>query len=245
MGSSFADAFVKAGVISQQHVDDIAKKEEEVIKAKKDQEEKIQQQQDLEYAEKSRKDLADIQPFIDMWNVESKQKFLIHLLHSFTPLNMGYIAWTEKELKQKTCCICKQSLMSKEIMFSKIGELSEVGIRHLHQQVQGTLTEEQMKQDLNAITNGKTFGIVSEQSTAAFCCCCYDNFSKWVFNSLLCGNTQINRIIHKRMEQVRFTEKIKKTIENLKEDIGLEQTKMEIIDDRFAERDDQEILGQN
>ena len=61
--------------------------------------------------------------------------------------------------------------------------------------IKSQLTPEQMSKDYQTIFQGKVFGVVSEDSKAAFCGQCFQDFAIWVQDMLLRGNREIHKII--------------------------------------------------
>jgi len=199
MADSIADALLKAGLASKEQVDRVDKEKKEQEKTKQ---RKVEVQEHVEQPERQELQMPEIQKFIDMWNDERAHKFLVHLIYAYTPFSAGYFAWTEDELHEKKCCVCKCKLMSKDAIFQKIPEITTATLQHMREEINGTLTPEKFRADFSAITGDRILGIVSEKSKAAMCSPCFNGFVRWVQESLLRGNAEVNRIIHRRMLEI-------------------------------------------
>ena len=125
-----------------------------------------------------------------------KKKFLVHLIFSYVPSDVADYAWTDKDLKEKKCCICGQDLVSKEFALKNAVKFAELGISHLHKIVKGEPVN--LQQDFINTVGDVKMGVISPYSSAAFCRPCYGDFYDWVENMLLRGNNQIHRIIQQR-----------------------------------------------
>jgi hypothetical protein len=148
-----------------------------------------------------------LKPFDDMWHDNKSRNFMVHLVHAFTPFDKGHFAWVAEEMLKPVCCICGCKLMSKNDLFKKIPEISMVSIEHLRDQVNGTLTNEKVTEDLSKITDGRVPGVVSEKSKTSFCPQCHRNFASWVEYAILRGYSHINRIIAKMRQEEKVYEK--------------------------------------
>jgi len=201
MADSFAEALLKVGLTSKDEVDKINKEKKEQEKAKQ---KEVEPQEHVEQKpqETQLPQLPEIQKFIDMWNDERAHKFLVHLIYAYTPFSAGYFAWTDDELHEKKCCMCKCKLMSKDAIFQKMPEITTLTLQHMREEINGTLTSEKFRADFSAITGDRILGIVSEKSKAAMCSPCFNGFVRWVQESLLRGNNEVNRIIHRRMLEI-------------------------------------------
>jgi hypothetical protein len=127
---------------------------------------------------------------------------MIHLIYAFTPLAIGNYAWTQEELKEKQCCICAQKLMSKDETFSKLHELTEVSLNNLCKSIKNEITPQEAHENIATIFDHKILGVVSPNSTKAFCSSCHELFVEWISTMILHGNHEISKIIHKRMKQL-------------------------------------------
>lgn len=204
MADSFTEALLKAGKISQTDINKRDQEEEKKAKAileEKKKKEKIE----FDKRTQERKDFENaMKPFDDMWASEKAHKFASHLIFSFTPLHMGEYAWGNEELKSRHCCICRCKLMSKDDLFKKQKDIVDASITHLRNFVMEDFNtaNERLKESMGKIIGGRTLGVVSPKSTAAFCSTCFNRFGDWVSNKIVCGNREINGIVRKRMVEI-------------------------------------------
>lgn len=209
MGSSFADAFIKAGVTTEDHV-------KKIEKIKKDEEE--EKRKNLENAAKHleeevkrsynhrppseppiiQRDIRDT-PFSKLWNEEKSHKFIVHLVHAYSPFYKGEYAWMRTQLHHDKCCICNQKLLTKEDFFSKINQLAEISIETFRLQIRNQITAEEIQKKYSDVLGGRVLAVVSEESNAAFCGQCFTDFVEWVQYMLLTGHFEMNKIIRKQM----------------------------------------------
>jgi len=197
MAGSFQDAFIKAGVVTQEDIDHKEKEREATIKKEKDMEIVREQVRDMERQDARNRRTEPTEPAnpIDkLWR--KNRSLMVHLIHAFIPIDKGHVAFDASELHTSNCCICRCRLISKSDLFKKIPELSETSLVHMKEMVEGTLTVEKMKSDWLKITDG-TLGIVSKSSKTAFCNVCYREFLTWVQLAVLNGEPHINRIVGK------------------------------------------------
>jgi len=208
MAGSLADAFVSAGVVSK---DEAEKAKKAKVKEEKDpQKPNFRPPHEPKRIERSASDT----PFSKLWNDEKTHKFIVHLIHSYSPFSKGEYAWTKDQLHQKTCCICQCKLMTKQDFWDKRDEVSIVSIEHLRLRIKDELTPEQMSKDYQTIFQGKVFGVVSEDSKAAFCGQCFQDFAIWVQDMLLRGNREIHKIIRYQMVKQAIEQKDESKAEN-------------------------------
>lgn len=215
MGSSFADAFVKAGIaskedaqkIEQQKKDELEKERKQIENAAKTIESEVRKQAFNEARRTFRppgephiieKDVR-YTPFSKLWNEEKSHKFIVHLVHSYSPFNKGEYAWLRTQLHHNKCCICKCKLLTKEDFFSKMDQLAEISIETLKLQVQNKITVEEIQKKYSEVLGGRVLAVVSEESKAAFCGQCFNDFVEWVQYMLLSGHYEMNKIIRKQM----------------------------------------------
>lgn len=196
MAGSFADAFVKVGIATE---DQVKKIEESKVKEQP----KVKNEPDHKFRPKFEKPIVERDSndtiFSKLWNDEKSHKFVVHLIHAFSPVSRGEFAWDKSQLHQNTCCICKCRLMSKQDVFEKIDDTVKLGLDHLQLRLRDEITQEQIKEDFSKIYNGRVLGIVSDESKAAFCNQCFKDFVQWLEFMIVQGNYEVNKIIRKEM----------------------------------------------
>jgi flagellar biosynthesis GTPase FlhF len=225
MAGSFQDAFVKAGIVTQEDLD--RKEAEKKERERKEKERKIAklQVEEMEKEEAHNRAMAKkkereqkeqkegeehwkkIKSFDDMWHDPKSRNFMVHMIHAFSPLNKAHFAWTAEEMPKPVCCICRCKLASKDDLMKKIPELAKISIEHLKEQVAGTLTNEKLTEDLSKVTEGKVLGVVSAESKIAFCPECFRNYSAWLEYAILRGYSHVHRIINKMRQEEKVDEK--------------------------------------
>jgi hypothetical protein len=196
------EAFKKTGRFKSELKD----REQARLKAQQDEKkrlEKIRKEEQEENQRQQAEDLKKYKPFDDRWQ-SPKKKFLVHLIFSYVPADVADYAWTDKDLKEKKCCICGQALVSKEFALKNAGKFAELGINHLHKIVKGEPIN--LKQEFINTVGDVMMGIVSPYSSAAFCHPCFGNFYDWIEYMILRGNGQVNRIIQQRRLELSLTE---------------------------------------
>ena len=202
MAGSFADAFLKAGVTTEDRVKKIEKERIEESKVKEEKPESTNEPAH-KFRPQFEKPLIERDPndtvFSKLWNDEKSHKFVVHLIHAFSPTSRGEFAWAKDQLHQKTCCICKCGLMSKEDVFEKIDDTTKLSLDHLQLQLRNEITQEQIREDFSKIYSGRVLGVVSDESKAAFCNQCFKDFVQWLELMILRGNYEVNKIIRKEM----------------------------------------------
>jgi hypothetical protein len=219
MAGSFQDAFVKAGIVSQEDLD--RREEEKKERERKDKERKIAklqveemekeearnrtQAKKKEREQREQKENDDhwkkIKPFDDMWHDPKSRNFMVHIVHAFSPLHKGHFAWVAEEMPKPVCCMCRCKLISKNDLLKKVPEIADISIGHLKEAAKGTLTNEKITEDLSKVIDGKVLGVVSKESKIAFCPECFRNYSAWMEYALMRGYSHIHRIINKMRQE--------------------------------------------
>ena len=202
MGFSMEEAFKKTGHFQSelQARKNARKKAEQAEKKRITEERKKEEEENRRQREEANK---IYKPFNDRWH-SPKKAFLIHLLYSFVPAGVAQYAEADQDLKEKKCCICDQSLVSKQNILSNHEKFADIALGHLHKLVKGEPTD--IRQSFVQIIGDVQLGVVSPYSSAAFCPSCYQNFYSWIEIMLLQGNHQINEIIDRRRLELSFSE---------------------------------------
>jgi len=107
-----------------------------------------------------------------LWKGDRSKKFMLHVLHTFIPLNkVGFVAgWTEDQ--EKKCCMCRHDVTSKnEALTSAADPVKEI--------------IKTAKPDSETIPQETAFIAVGVPgSRTVFCHKCWMEFVKWVSTSV-------------------------------------------------------------
>jgi hypothetical protein len=198
MAGSFQDAFIAAGLMTQEDIDRKEKEKKDADRRQKELEIAHQQIKEMEEqdARNRRKEKRPPENPFDRILRQSRN-LMAHLIHAFTPFDKGQFAFFSTELKNRNCCICNCKLISKEDLVEKIPQLSEISLDYMKDMVNGTLTADKFKTDCLKITGGAVVGVVSKTSNSAFCPTCHREFAEWLSAAVLKGNPHVHRIISK------------------------------------------------
>lgn len=89
--------------------------------------------------------------------------------------------------------------MTKEDVFDKNEELTTISLEQLRLRVNNELTSEKVTEDFKRLFGDRVLGVVSPDSTAAFCNKCFQDFASWIQNMMCRGNYEIRKIIRLQM----------------------------------------------
>jgi len=195
--TALEEAFKKSGLVPAAEIDAREQKRLDDIKEAKKEEQRKEKERQQQNEAASEEFLKKMKPFDDIWAGEKSHKFLAHIVHAFSPFNKGQFALEKSDLKTNNCCICRCKLISKAHLFEHIPEIANVSLEQIRKEINGEITPEQKQKELMAITGGAVLGVVSEESNAAFCSPCWENFSEWIMHQILRGNREINNIAAK------------------------------------------------
>jgi hypothetical protein len=197
------EAFKKSGLVSEKEVEkrEAVRKEKEQqkkdIEAKK---EHYRQEEDRYYAHKIEE---RFKPFDDRWKDPKKQKFLVHLLFAYIPADIAHHPWTDKELKEKKCCVCGHNLISVEFVVKNSEKFFLASIDQLRRMAAGESIS--VRKEFEKEFGDVVMAVVSPKSSAAFCTPCFQSFFAWTQNMLLRGNQQMQRIVKRRQLESTLT----------------------------------------
>ena len=207
--NAMQEAFKKAGFDKEVQALEEEKKKE--AQKKIEQEVKREEQEEREHIKFQEDMKKKYGSFDEKWRDPKKQKFLSHLIFSFVPADVPYFAWGD-DLKETKCCMCGQGLISKNDAFKKAQELLDADI--LREMLAGKVSSTKAwKEKLGDVM----LGIVSPNSTAAFCNTCFRNFYDWIDIKILNGDTRVNRIVNRRRVELSLTPEALKEYDAIKD----------------------------
>lgn len=190
MASDFKDAFLKAGVVTKERIEQQEQHEKQLEKEKKQQAEDALRKGQLEYDQQHNEYLTKIQPFESRWQNANSKNFIKHLLNAFLPFDKGQIIfdWSLITFQIKKCCICNLDLISKVDALAKLSEIGDAFVENLsaavkEQGLEAGLTQVS-KQTKQQIFGDKLLGIFSPDSNKLFCGDCYSIFTEWIQNKM-------------------------------------------------------------
>jgi hypothetical protein len=201
--TSMEEAFKKSGLVSEKEIE----KRETIHKEKEQRVKEVEIKRGQFQEELNRHQQQKIQekfkPFDERWKDPKKQKFLVHLLFAYIPSDVAHHPWTNKELREKKCCVCGQSLISMQFVIDNKEKFFLTSIDQLRRMAIGEAV--QVRKEFEKEFGDVVMAVVSPKSSAAFCTPCYKNFYEWIQNMLLRGNQQIHRIVRRRQLESTFT----------------------------------------
>ena len=205
MATSFAEALLKSGVVSQSDVEksELAVRQELIEEEKKRARKKIESAEFQERAASvNRHDNSpEFAKLNTMWENDRSRKFLQHLIYAFIPYTKvtSLFSFAEKERDRK-CCLCSVGIMDFNEIMHKNRDMFTLFAQELKDSVEGhEWSPEKKKQMFNGVLEGKLMGTVAEESKCVFCRPCYVTFYSWVMRELMCDNRTISKIVHNLM----------------------------------------------
>jgi len=194
--TSMEEAFKKSGLVSEKEVAkrETARKEKE--QRVKEIEIKKEHHREEEHRYYSQKMEERFKPFDERWKDPKKQKFLVHLLFAYIPFDVARHPWTDRELREKKCCVCGQSLISVQFILKNSEKFFSINLDQLRRSIAGETVY--ARKEFEKEFGDVVMAVVSPKSSAAFCTPCFRSFCDWLQNMLLRGNQQIQRIVKRR-----------------------------------------------
>lgn len=168
----FEDAFLKAGLISEDQLKAKRKQEKEAL----EQRQNIERKQQREKEESHHKRFA---LFEELYN--NKQKFLLHLIHTFTPTSKLQM-WEPNQGKDTRCCACGTYLIGQVEALSKSMDVAQVMLEDLARSAgSNPMTPDERNEQYRKLFGDRKLGVMTPESTASFCKPCLQDFVEWVF----------------------------------------------------------------
>jgi hypothetical protein len=203
MSTAMELAFAKSGLVS---VEEIQQREDARREALEQEEKKKREAEEARFKERREQERIireKRKPFETMWKGE-KHRLLSHLIAAYSPVEMGHYAWDDTEFKgkPKKCCMCSQKLASKAFMLSRAEQISDLQMEYIRKDLRGEPTADFYKHIRNAV-DGALVGVVSRKSDLAFCHDCFQAFVDWIEFEIIQGNSEVNGIIRRRVEEYR------------------------------------------
>lgn len=208
--TSMADAFLKAGKITEEQAKNA---EEESVKVQV-QEHKPKPKNRVKPSV-ANSGQENLKKFDDLWNSVKSKGFIKHVIHSFVPYSKIQKVWDFQEGMKDQCCFCRVKITpvselvrrasekAGETLLSKARFITENKDRLDDPDFQEEYDKfmEGMSKDL--FGDGKA-GYMGEGSKKIICTVCYNDFYDWVINQTF-SNNELIRIIHKiRVESAFF-----------------------------------------
>lgn len=190
--SSLAEAFKKAGMATDEQVDQI-QKESRLRELK--QTDKFGENQAKKPFEKVTAIANPGSRFTKLFNGEKSQKFMLHVIHAFIPfVKAHYIFdWEDEGFKKKPCDICHHPVMSKVECLEIYHKRGKDWEKDLNQTNPLEFFASSFK-----CYEGKKIAVVSPiESKVLMCSPCHKEFFDWVLAERDAGNKLINKLIHK------------------------------------------------
>jgi hypothetical protein len=224
--TAMEEAFRLSGLVGEKEIkrrEDARKEKEEKEIEQRIQHERhrkeIEHDQEIKLNEK-------IKPFDDRWRDPQKRKFLVHLVFAYIPADISYYPWTDRELREKKCCICEQALISKQYIFDNIKKFTSTGIDQIRRMAKGETIN--VRKEFEKDFGDVVMAIVSPNSSAAFCNPCYNAFFSWIEIMILRGDPQINRIIQKRQIETSLSKEQLKEYDALQKEGSIDERKKKL-----------------
>jgi hypothetical protein len=191
--SSLADAFKKVGLATEEQVEKI--RAESRIKELRETD-KFGESRDKPRPEVKAETSPDSR-FTKLFDNEKSKKFIIHIIHAFTPFaKIHYVLdWELQGTKPQNCSICRRKTIS------KIEAMEAVHRQTKAWEDGGGSFLEFLEKGLPLAFKDSKLAAFSPDSKSIMCAPCFDEFSIWIIDENLAGNRLVTRILSKRVEE--------------------------------------------
>jgi len=134
--------------------------------------------------------------FDKLYEVEKSQKFMLHIIHSFSYPDQVSKVWNWRDDKKThRCSFCKRKVMSCDEATKIHGEGL---LKHFEEKKKkDNSTLEDLFPNFQDIFGDKKLAIESEKSNAIFCFPCFTEFRVWLFNKMLLSDERIHKVVNK------------------------------------------------
>jgi hypothetical protein len=218
MAGSFADALLKAGVVTETDISkhdqaERAKVEEEKKKVE-DAAKKLEEAVYKEYLDSLSK---EFKLFEKLWVGEKSRKFMIHIVHAFIPWTKAGKLWASPPAEDKIkveCCFCAKAILPISVAAEIIGNTA---VDHMQKRLQfeianeHRLDTEDFKKEYAEFVNllgkeafgDRKLGWKSPESKCLICMPCYSEFIDWVQDKMFHGDRVMFNIINTKRKEAQ------------------------------------------
>jgi hypothetical protein len=206
MPGNFADALLKAGVISKEKMETEIAREERIkqdIENRKQREE--ENRREAARAEHEAQ-MAFIKPIQVLYRTAATTHLTQELVYAFTPSSVAS-RWYGDDIN-RICSICKKGILTVEQALSKpvLEAHANAVLNSLHREAvaikegkeSGPIDISEDLLNFRKATGGKILGVASPDSDRILCHNCWERLSAWIEHEIIQGNRDINDIITRK-----------------------------------------------
>jgi hypothetical protein len=206
MPGNFADALLKAGVISKEKMDTEVTREERIkqdIENRKRKEE--EGQRDAARAEHEAH-MAFIKPIQTFYRTAATTHTTRELVYAFTPHSVAS-RWFGDD-PNRICSVCKKGILTVEQALSKpvLEAHTNAVLSSIHREAvaikegrePGPVDISESVYAFQKVTGGKLLGVSSPDSDRILCHNCWERLIAWIEHEIIQGNRDINDIITRK-----------------------------------------------
>lgn len=203
MPGNFADALLKAGVISKEKMETEVSREERIKKEAEDKRKREEAIRQEEARAEHEAHMNLLKPIQTLYRAPATTPLIKELVYAFTPASNSS-RWFGDDTN-RICSICKNGILTVGQALSRpvleahtnavLGSLQREAAAIKEGKEPGPVDISESIYAFRKITQGKLLGVSSPDTDRILCHSCWEKLIAWIEHEIIQGNYDINRII--------------------------------------------------